>query len=535
MDSGRIADDVIERFVDALLLRHSTAPLSALSPDGWLIDPPASLDTGERELLRAETSLELVVDDDRAAVVAAWARARASGMSQAVVHLLADPGTPVTMQFADVRRRHGCLLVIVLSDAEASVEMGIGQGTKLIPRYCQMRRSELSYVLDSDDAATAMLGWSAAELAGRRSIEFIHPEDHDHAIDNWLEMLGNPGRSFRWRGRYRTSDERWLWMEITNHNRLEDPNHRDVLTEMVNIDDEMAAHEELRASEELFRELTQALPVGVVQTDRHGGVVFFNDRLREILGVRTLASLDDWRARLFDEDVAAFDAALDEVATAGSPCELEIRLEPSVEVLGRVCQLNLRALRSANGDPNGAIICITDVTEAARLRDELQVRATFDALTGCHNRESILGQLAQMLSASLHDPTGVVFIDLDQFKPINDSHGHCVGDELLVEVAERLRACTRRGDVVGRMGGDEFVVLYPDVHDHDDLAALAARVQRTLCDEGAVLSSGIVAIQASIGATLAVTGTEAEAALARADEAMYRAKRSRQGHPEILR
>ena len=136
----------------------------------------------------------------------------------------------------------------------------------------------------------------------------------------------------------------------------------------------------------------------------------------------------------------------------------------------------------------------------------------------------VLGATGSELADQHH--AGVLFIDLDQFKPVNDRYGHSVGDEVLVEVASRLHGCTRSDDVVGRIGGDEFVVISPGVNDGTALDDLAARVRNALNGEVA-LGVGSVPLRASVGAILAAPGADSGVVLAEADAAMYAAKRAR--------
>jgi diguanylate cyclase (GGDEF)-like protein len=118
----------------------------------------------------------------------------------------------------------------------------------------------------------------------------------------------------------------------------------------------------------------------------------------------------------------------------------------------------------------------------------------------------------------------VLFIDLDRFKRVNDEHGHAAGDEVLVVVAHRLRAAVRDGDVVARLGGDEFAILV-DLGTSSDVAVdLAERVGRLLAAPIPV-AGGWLEVGASIGVAVAAPDDEAEDVLARADAAMYRAKR----------
>jgi len=121
-----------------------------------------------------------------------------------------------------------------------------------------VRKNEVAVFLEVDEATPKILGWTAAEMVGLRSLDFIHPEDHDRALETWMQMLSEPGTvQPPVRLRHRRSDSSWTWFEVTNHNLLADPDRGYVLAEMVDISDEMAAHENLRARMRLFTALAE--------------------------------------------------------------------------------------------------------------------------------------------------------------------------------------------------------------------------------------------------------------------------------------
>ncbi|HWS36961.1 MAG TPA: GGDEF domain-containing protein, partial [Actinoplanes sp.] len=195
----------------------------------------------------------------------------------------------------------------------------------------------------------------------------------------------------------------------------------------------------------------------------------------------------------------------------------------------RRIRANLRALTGDAGTVTGAIVCLADVTEEALLRERLWRQATFDPLTGCHNRAATMAALRDALhTTEPHAGTAVIFLDLNAFKPVNDRYGHAAGDLLLSHVAVSLRSAVPSGAVVGRIGGDEFVAVCRDVtgRDHADrigvdlLAALgAARVH---------IGGHTVTPHASLGVAWAPYGAgDSDELLAQADAAMYAVKRSR--------
>jgi diguanylate cyclase (GGDEF)-like protein len=167
-----------------------------------------------------------------------------------------------------------------------------------------------------------------------------------------------------------------------------------------------------------------------------------------------------------------------------------------------------------------------------RLTADLRTQASGDPLTGLANRRAVMDHLARaLIPADAAGPDvgdrqiGVVMIDLDGFKEVNDTLGHAAGDALLVGLAQRLRLEVRPRDVLGRLGGDEFAVVVADAGTTDDIASVARRLLRALADP-VPIGDQFVTVGASIGVAVAGRGTAPAVVLNAADEAMYRAKRS---------
>ncbi len=186
------------------------------------------------------------------------------------------------------------------------------------------------------------------------------------------------------------------------------------------------------------------------------------------------------------------------------------------------------------GSKNTAILGITvDITELKLAKTKLQeseeryrLLAQHDSLTGLPNRALFSDRLGQALALSQRAGGGLAlaFVDLDRFKDVNDRHGHAVGDLMLKEAAARMTACLRASDVVGRLGGDEFIVLLPGV-ESAETARLAGDKLRTAMEEPFLLGGHSLGISASIGLALFPRDGEDETSLTRhADEAMYRSK-----------
>jgi diguanylate cyclase (GGDEF)-like protein len=192
--------------------------------------------------------------------------------------------------------------------------------------------------------------------------------------------------------------------------------------------------------------------------------------------------------------------------------------------------------------PLGEVVhaSVKQIVNSVRQREELQFalahQATHDPLTELPNR----AQALTLVTSALHrarragEMTGLLFVDLDGFKAVNDGHGHAAGDGVLREVSRRLRAAVRPGDVVCRLGGDEFVVLVEPVRGEHDLLELADRLI-TSVSEPIVVGRSTVGIGASIGVAVSRDGgTDADVLFAEADTAAYRAKQHGRGRAEIF-
>jgi diguanylate cyclase (GGDEF)-like protein len=172
---------------------------------------------------------------------------------------------------------------------------------------------------------------------------------------------------------------------------------------------------------------------------------------------------------------------------------------------------------------------VADITYRKQAADELEYRALHDALTGLPNRALLRDRLAQAVLAAhrLENLAAVIFMDLDGFKDINDTHGHDVGDHVLVEVGRRLSSVLRGSDTVSRLGGDEFAVVVEGAASAEVAMSLARKLLDAL-RQPIDLSGQTVQVGASLGVALCPThGDDVDTLLRHADAAMYRAKRTR--------
>lgn len=214
-----------------------------------------------------------------------------------------------------------------------------------------------------------------------------------------------------------------------------------------------------------------------------------------------------------------------------------LREQRDIHVVLRNCRKNgellwnelfISPVLDAEGETTHFVGVLNDVTEQRRYESELMFTINHDVLTGLPNRSLLEDRLAQACSMArrYRKRLAVLFIDLDGFKPINDSMGHNIGDQLLVEVAGRLSQQVRVGDTVGRMGSDEFIVLLSDLDSEASVVDAAERLIRILA-QPYVFDGGAVHVTASIGITLSDGQLEHSAQLIQqADLAMFKAKQA---------
>ena len=525
--------------------RHPAALVLAIAvdPAPRPVPVPASLGLAGHGTIIPESGLsDEVVPADRPVVARLWAEVSRRGVAVAPIRRAKDPERPGNLYLFDLQAQHGVVIAVVTAG-----DAGPPDPVVLAARAPDSRPSRsgrltktMGAVITSADAAVCqMLGWTPAELVDRSSVDLVHPDDQDRGVEQWMEMLQAPGPGRPVRLRHRHKDGAWIWVEVTNQNRLADPAHGDVLTEMVDISGEMAAVDALRAREGLLGLLTDTVPIGLFHAGTNGRVQFSNPTLESMTGLAVGSDLGALLGVVVPQDRETVEAGL-AAALAGKEMDVEASLIPSCPET--YCRIRVRPLLSDAGRVTGLTGCLTDITELVRARKELEVQAASDPLTLCLNRAAVVTLLQDQLDRHSEEMggqprgTAVIFVDLDGFKPVNDTLGHAAGDEVLVRIVERLRASVRAGDVVGRLGGDEFLVVCPGVASGQGARELARRVVGGALDRPVEIGESTVEIRASFGVGWsAATGVRAEELIRQADAAMYRAKRAGQAGSVLAR
>ena len=455
------ASDGTESALLTLLDRHPEAIVFAVRGEGTPrpVPVPRTVPLGNHELVDGDRRLmDEVLPADRAVVAKLWGQARTQGAATAPVRLVNDPGHPASLFFLDVRPTHRVMIGLV-TPGVSSADDDIVEAARLPmppPRVARAVKDTSAVFTSIDPALSVILGWTREELVGRRTLELVHPDDRELGIATWMEMLDSEQPSPPVRLRHRHRDGSWIWLEVVNQKRPGGPDDGDVLSQMLDVSEEMATVDALHAREQLLGQLTETVPVGLFHADLSGSLLFANRRLSEIVGTPMSARLDDQFSRVEPEDRANFESALG-AAADGADIDMVVRILLD-ETRTRHCSISVRPLRDDYGTVTGLTGCVEDVTASVQSRSDLEVKAISDPLTGCLNRAGTLAVLQETLdrsSSSMADPAGTaaIFIDLDRFKPVNDEFGHATGDEVLLRVAERIRSSVRSGDVVGTSRG----------------------------------------------------------------------------------
>jgi len=286
----------------------------------------------------------------------------------------------------------------------------------------------------------------------------------------------------------------------------------------------LAAEEALRESETRYRSLFEENAAGVCVATTTGNIINCNSTFADMIGYET-ADLRNHELREFFDRVSAFDEIrrqLDETPTKQG-LELELRRQDGQHV-------SALANISLLGQGDRALMHMTavDISDRKRAEQQIEFQAYHDALTQLPNRRMFVERLELNLLGAKRSRgnVAVLFIDLDRFKTINDTLGHSVADQLLVEIAQRLRSCVRQTDTVARYGGDEFTIILPDLHQPEDAAQVAEKILERV-SEPLAIGGTTIEISVSIGiAVYPYDGADIDTLLRNADDAMSRAKKA---------
>jgi len=381
--------------------------------------------------------------------------------------------------------------------------------------------------LDVNEAWSNFFGYPMDAIVGRTSVELgIWSSETDRA--EFAARLASEGRvrNFEYRMRKRSGE---LADVLISAETIDLMGEARLLTSVMDITDLKRVERQLQASERRFRDFADAAGEYVWETDVDGRYTYVSRRVEQVLGY----SREEMYGRKPTEfmppgEVEQLQSVLGEVIAKGEPFR-NVELRSLTRAGSLVWQLVSGVpIRDELGLVRGYRGTAMEITERKQAERRIEELATRDPLTGLPNRLLLADRLGQgLLSAQRGgDMLGVLFVDLDHFKNINDTLGHQAGDLLLKEVARRLGGVVRKGDTLSRQGGDEFVVVLEGLKTPDDAGQVAQKVLNALaqpCEiEGhRIITSGSVGI-----AIYPSDGADAATLMRHADTAMYAAKSS---------
>jgi diguanylate cyclase (GGDEF)-like protein/PAS domain S-box-containing protein len=382
----------------------------------------------------------------------------------------------------------------------------------------------------TNDALRVMLGYSEEEFATLHFREFTHPEDIDRNDRLFARLMTGDLDRFDLDKRFFHRDGHLVWGRLRVAAMTTEDGERLAIGLLQDVTEEKRLQVELAEAEASYRQIVEQVPAVVYVTEPGPDAVvsYISPHVEELLGYAPsewYATPGLWRSRLHadDRDEVLADHEAHQDSEVDAPLTMSYRFRRKDDrVVWIRDQSMLRPDEQGRLHQRGVMV---DVTREKQLEEELEHLAFHDALTKLANLRLFRLRTDDRLRRRRPLAGAVLFLDLDDFKPINDRHGHGVGDRLLAEAARRVRASLRDADTAGRMGGDEFAVLLDEVQDRDQALGVAERIRLRLTEPYDLgLEDGPVGVGASIGVAMLSDGEDCDGVLRAADLAMYAAK-----------
>lgn len=391
--------------------------------------------------------------------------------------------------------------------------------------------------------AERLTGHTGAEIIGQHFSVFYPQEDIENGKPEKELLIAEASGRYAEEGwRLRRNGSRFWAQVVINSIRDDDGRLLGFAKISRDLSERREAEQALAEAAHLREAILESAPFSIIATDPDGTIRSINPTARrmlwysseELVGKATPALIHDAeevRRRAMElsaETGQTIEAGFEVFVHQSRRGIVEEREWSYVRKDGSRFPVNLAvtALRDSGGEISGFLGIAYDITERKRREEYTQHVADHDHLTGLPNRGVLKDRLQQALTLSLRSgkSVAVLMLDLDHFKRVNDSLGHHVGDELLVAVAGRIRACVRAADTVARMGGDEFVVVLPDMDDQASAERVAQNILRAV-SEPLTIGSHDLQVTPSIGLSFSPRdGNSAGVLLRNADAAMYSAK-----------
>jgi diguanylate cyclase (GGDEF)-like protein/PAS domain S-box-containing protein len=387
---------------------------------------------------------------------------------------------------------------------------------------------------EASDQGTLMLGYPKGYDPPGGVFSLIHPDDISSATTALAAVLeGTLPAHEPVELRLRAIDGSFRQFECVAANLNDDPRVGGVMVTARDITARKRAEAKRDEAVRRFKVAFEYAPLVVSIVDMEGRIIDINPAGCALLG-RRREDLVGSPAEFVvhpDDRALSIDATMAQLADPTVP--VEFRLFNATGDAVTVVSHAALVTPASDTDPPYIITLQTDISERKRLEAELEARATLDPLTGVYNRAALNQHLThELLQRNGGSELAVMFFDLDNFKTINDTFGHDAGDQLLIYVAERVGQALRRGDLVGRPGGDEFVVSCR-VRSGDDALEIGERLRQEIA-AGFRYNDQPLHVTASLGIAIAQPDDDVASILRRADTAAYVAKHAGKARTELF-
>lgn len=363
------------------------------------------------------------------------------------------------------------------------------------------------------------------EVIGKPVSMMVHPEDRQKVTDfNLRRQRGEPVPSrYEFKGMRENGAPIYLEVSATRTNYRGEPVS---LVYVRDVTERKWMEEALQRSRDFYLTLFEEFPTMIWRLGVDGQCDYLNRAWLDFTG-RTLQEEkgEGWLQVIHQEDLEGFRQLLQKALSKQDPFSAEVRAQRRDGLWRWILKIG-RPFHGLDGEFAGYIGASFDITERKEQEEELRVSATHDPLTALPNRRLLEDRLRVALAQASRKNlrVGVILMDLDNFKEINDKWGHLVGDEVLVELGRRLCTMVRGGDTVARLGGDEFVVVLPEIARARDAQKVAKRVLEAI-GRPVCINNEELRISSSLGTAIFPDhGGSPEVLLERADQALYQAK-----------
>ena len=393
----------------------------------------------------------------------------------------------------------------------------------------------------------ALLGRPSRDLGATRAVpvpEVLRDDGTFYTPETSLALqtleTGVPQRDVILRISRSSGEEVWVSLNVQPLQRPGEDRPHGVVASLADITERRAAERSLREERDLAKRYLEVSSTMIVVLDEKGAIVLINPKGCEVLGRRREDLIgEDWFGAAIPARERAHMRAVLERLVTGEVEALEFYENPVCTAEGeeRTIAWHNGVLRGEDGRITGTVSSGEDVTERRAAERQITYLAFHDRLTGLPNRTLLEEHLAVAVARASRQENSLalLFLDLDNFKLVNDSFGHIAGDELIREVAGRLREVTRASDLLARQGGDEFLLLVTDLGEHPPVraAAVAGKLGAALT-EPFQLGGSEFQVNASIGVSIYPRdATDGESLLRHADAAMYKAKGAGRGRISV--